>query len=80
MQKFKQNDLLDNVTLGFGSLSSKTIVQPVLCYILPLINGIRSINMADSAQLTTIYDAGNTKEIYEMNMKMMKQTRFLGAR
>jgi hypothetical protein len=81
MQKFKQNGLLDNVNLAFGELSAKDIVQPVLCHILPLINGIVSINMEDSAQLVDFYEAGgNNKEIYGMNMKMMEKTRFLGVK
>jgi hypothetical protein len=80
MQKFKQNGLLDNVNLGFGKLFAKDIVQPVLCHLLPLINGIRSINVLDSAQLIDFYDVGNSKEIYEMNMKMMGQTRILAIK
>jgi hypothetical protein len=80
MQKFKQNGLLDNVNLAFGELSAKDIVQPVLCHILPLINGIVSINMEDSAQLVDFYDAENNKEIYGMKMKMMEKTRFLGVK
>jgi hypothetical protein len=80
MQKFQQNSLLDNVNLEFDKLSPKDIVQPVLCHILPLINGIVSIDLEDSAQLVDFYDAGKSKEIYEMNMKMMEKTRFLGAR
>jgi hypothetical protein len=47
---------------------------------LPLIKGIVSINVEDSAQLVDIYDAGNSKEIYEMNMKMMEKTRLLTLR
>jgi hypothetical protein len=78
MQKFHQNGLLDNVTLSFDKLSSKDVVQPVLCHILPLINGIVSIEMAGSAQLVDIYDAGNSKEIYELSMKMMEKARALG--
>jgi hypothetical protein len=77
MQKFQQNGLLDNVKLSVGELSAKDIVQPVLCHLLPLINGIVSIYLLDSAQLIAIYDAGNSKEIYEMNMKMMEETRIL---
>jgi hypothetical protein len=80
MQKFQQNGLLDNVNLSFGELSSKNIVQPVLCHILPLINGIVSIELEESAQLVDIYNAANSKEICEMNMKMMKETRILYAR
>jgi hypothetical protein len=78
MQKFQQNGLLDNVNLEFDKLSSKEILQTILCHILPLINGIVSIYV-HSAQLVTIYDAGNTKETYELNMKMMEETRFLGV-
>jgi hypothetical protein len=33
-----------------------------------------------SAQLVGIYDAENSKEINELNMEMMSETRFLGAR
>jgi hypothetical protein len=80
MQKFKQNGLLDNVNLVFAKLSVKDIVQPVLCHLLPLINGIVSINVEKSAQLFDFYDAENSKEISEMNMKMMEETRFVGAR
>jgi hypothetical protein len=79
MQKFQQNGLLDNVRLCIGKLT-KDIVQPVLCHLLPLIKGIVSINVEDSAQLVDIYDAGNSKEIYEMNMKMMEKTRLLTLR
>jgi hypothetical protein len=71
--------MLDNVNLWFAKLSSKDIVQPLLCHLLPLVNGILSIFM-DSAQLAHFYDAGNSKEIYELNMKMMEGTRFLGVR
>jgi hypothetical protein len=78
MQKFQQNGLLENVNLSFAAnLSSKDIVQPVLRHILPLINGIVSINLLDSAQLVDFYDDGNTKEIHEMKVKMMEQTRIL---
>jgi hypothetical protein len=78
MQKFKQNGLLDNANLWFdANLSPKDIVQPVLRHLLPLINGIVSIYLLDSAQLIAIYDAENSKEIYEMNMKMMEETRIL---
>jgi hypothetical protein len=79
MQKFQQNGLLDNVNLWFEKLFPKDIVQPVLCHILSLINGIVSIFM-HSAQLVDIYSAENNKEIYEMNMKMMEKMRFLGVR
>jgi hypothetical protein len=48
-----------------------------LCHLLPLINGIVSIYVNNSAQLVYIYDAGNSKEIYELNMKMMEKTRIL---
>jgi hypothetical protein len=34
----------------------------------------------DSAQLVHFYDAGNSKEIYELNIKMMEETRFLAIR
>jgi hypothetical protein len=78
MQKFKQNGLLDNANLWFdANLSPKDIVQPVLCHLLPLINGIVSIYLMDSAQLVDFYDTGNSKEIYERNMKMMETTRIL---
>jgi hypothetical protein len=81
MQKFQQNGLLDNVNLAFAAnLSSNDIVQPVLLHILPLINGIVSINLLDSAQLVDFYDDGNSKEIHEMSMKMMEQTRVLIVR
>jgi hypothetical protein len=80
MQKFQQNGLLDNVHLKFAKLSAKDIVQPVLCHILPLINGIVSIELMDSAQLVHFYDAENSKEIYKLNMKMMAETRFLAVR
>jgi hypothetical protein len=80
MQKFQQNGLLDNVNLSFGELSAKDIVQPVLCHLLPLFNGIVSIVLSVSAQLVDIYDAENSKEIYERNMKMLEKNRFLGAR
>jgi hypothetical protein len=79
MQKFQQNGLLDNVSLLFDKLPSKEIVQPVLCHILPLINGIVSIYVKDSAQLVDFYDAGNTKDIHELNIKMMEETRFFGT-
>jgi hypothetical protein len=77
-KKFQQNGLLHNVILLIDQLSAKDIVQPVLCHILPLINGIVSIEV-DSAQLVHFYDAGISKEIYEMNMKMMEKTRLLGV-
>jgi hypothetical protein len=78
MQKFKQNGLLDNANLWFdANLSSKNIVQPILCHLLPFINGIVSIYLMDSALLVEFYDTGNNKEIYEMNMKMMEETRIL---
>jgi hypothetical protein len=80
MQKFQQNGLLDNVNLEFAKLFPKDIVQPVLCHILPLINGIISIAVQNSAQLVDFYNAGNSKEIYELNMKMMEQTRILGVK
>jgi hypothetical protein len=79
MQKFQKNGLLNNVNLLFYNLSSKDILQPVLCHLLPLINGIVSIEV-HSAQLVGIYDAENSKEINELNMEMMSETRFLGAR
>jgi hypothetical protein len=77
MQKFQQNDLLDNVHLAFGKLAS---IHPVLSHMIPLINGIVSIDVMNSAQLVGIYDAANSKEMHELNMKMMEQTRFLCAR
>jgi hypothetical protein len=79
LQKFQQNGLLDNVNLEFAKLSAKDILQPVLCHLLPLLNGIVSIFM-HSAQLVDFYDEGNSKEIYELNMKMMEKTRLLGIR
>jgi hypothetical protein len=81
VQKFQQNGLLDNVNLLFDDLPSKNIVQlqQVLCDIMPLLNGIVAIDVLDSAQLVDFYNAGNSKEIYERNMKMMEETRFLGA-
>jgi hypothetical protein len=79
LQKFQQNGLLDNVNLEFAKLSTKDIVQPVLTHLLPLLNGIVSI-FVHSAQLVHIYDAGNSKEIHELNMKIMEEIRFLGAR
>jgi hypothetical protein len=79
MQKFQQKSLLENVTLWFDKLPSKAKIQPVLFHLLPLINGIGSI-LLDSAQLVDFYDAGNSKEIYELNMKMMEKTRILGVR
>jgi hypothetical protein len=80
MQKFQQKDLLDNVNLWLEKLPSKAIIQSVLCHLLPLINGIRSIDLRDSAQLVHFYDAENSTEIYELNMKMMEKTRILVAR
>jgi hypothetical protein len=80
MEKFQQNGLLDNVTLEFDKLPSKDILLPVLRHLLPLINGIHGIDVNNSAQLVDFYDAENSKEIYELNMKMMEKTRFLGAR
>jgi hypothetical protein len=77
MQKFKQNGLLDNVNLSFAKLPSKDLLPTVLCHILPLINGIVSIEVQCSSQLVDIYDAENSKEIYERNMKMMEETRIL---
>jgi hypothetical protein len=79
MQKFQQNGLMDNVNLEFGHLFPKDIIQPVLCHLLPLINGIVAIYVSDSTQLVDFYDAGNSKEILEMNMKMMEKTRYLGT-
>jgi hypothetical protein len=79
MQKFQQNGLLDNVNLAFSCFISKDKIQPVLCFILPLINGIDTVTAEDSAQLVNIYDDGNSKEIYEMNMKMMEETRLLAV-
>jgi hypothetical protein len=79
MQKFQQNGLLDNVNLGIWELK-KDIFQPILCHLLPLINGIRAIDVMQSAQLVNFHDAENSKEIYELNMKMLDETRILGAR
>jgi hypothetical protein len=50
------------------------------CHLLPLLNGIDSIDVNNSAQLVHFYDAVNSKEIYELNMKMVEQTQFFGAR
>jgi hypothetical protein len=75
MQKFQQNGLLNNVNLAFSNLKSKDF-GPVLCHILPLINGIVSIAVRDIAQLAEIYSAGNSKEIYELNMKLMEKREF----
>jgi hypothetical protein len=80
MQKFHKNGLLDNVNLWFGKLPSKDIVQPVLCHLLLLINGIVSIDVMESTQLVDFSDTENSKEIYEMNMKMMEKTRILIVR
>jgi hypothetical protein len=77
MQKFQQNGLLDNVNLSFGKLSRKTVIQPTLSRLLPLLNGIVSIELTDSAQLVYFYDAENSKEIHKLYMKMMEKTRFL---
>jgi hypothetical protein len=79
MQKFQQNGLLHNVKLSVGELSAKDIVQPVLCHLLPLINGIASIEVENSAQVVDFYDAGNSKEIYELYIKMM-ETKLLAVR
>jgi hypothetical protein len=78
MLKFQQKGLLHNVNLWIDT-SSKHIVQTALCHLLPLINGIVSIDMWDSTQLVDFYDASNSKQIYEMNMKMMEETRFLSV-
>jgi hypothetical protein len=80
MQKFQQNGLLENVNLLFNKLSPKDIVQPVLCHLLPMINSINSIEVSDSTKLVDIYDAGNNKEIYELNIKMIEETRLLAVR
>jgi hypothetical protein len=79
VQKFQKNGLLDNVNLAINNLSSKDI-QQVLCHLLPLINGIDSIQAENNTQLVDLYDAENSKEIYEMSMKMMEETRFLAVR
>jgi hypothetical protein len=80
MRKFQQNSLLDNVRLVIDDELKKDIVQPVLTHLLPLVNGILSIEFSDSAQLVDIYKARKDKEIYERNMEMMEKTRFLGDR
>jgi hypothetical protein len=81
MQKFQQNGLLENVNLSYKILPSKAIIHPVLCHILPLINGIVSINLMFSAQLIHIYDDVNSQqEIHELSMTMMEKTKFLGVR
>jgi hypothetical protein len=79
LQKFQQNGLFDNVNLCIWELP-KDIYQPLLCHLLPLVNGIVSVEVMESAQLVEIYDAGNSKEISELNMKMMEETRFLSVR
>jgi hypothetical protein len=79
MQNFQQNGLLDNVNLWFYKIFPKDIVQPLLCHILPLINGIVSIHL-QSALLVDFYDAGNSKGIMEVNMKMMEKPRLLSVR
>jgi hypothetical protein len=80
VQKFQQNSLLDNVSLCIDGDLKKDIVQPILTQLLPLVNGIFSIELFNSAQLVYIYDSENSKEILEMNMEMMEKTRFLGDR
>jgi hypothetical protein len=77
MRKFQQNGLLDNVNLSFPSSLSKEKIQPVLCHLLPLLNGIVGIDLTNNAHLADIYDDGNSQEIHEMNMKMMEETRLL---
>jgi hypothetical protein len=79
MQKFQQNGLLGNVTLVFEKLPPN-VVPPVLCHLLPLINGIVSIFIHSAQLVDNIYNAGNSKEIYELNMKMMEKTRSLIVR
>jgi hypothetical protein len=64
----------------FEKLPSKEIVHNVLCHILPLINGIATVDVEDSAHLVDFYNAGNSKEIYDLNLKMMEEARFLGVR
>jgi hypothetical protein len=80
MRKFQQNGLLDNVTLLFYHDVFVREIQPVLCHLLPLINGIAAIDVEDSAQLVEIYNTENNKEIHEINMKMMEKTRLLSVR
>jgi hypothetical protein len=80
MQQFQQNGLFDNVNLSFDIYSSKAKIQPVLCHLLPLVNGITTVNVENSAQLVDFYDAGNSKEIYELNMKMMENASLLCVR
>jgi hypothetical protein len=77
MRKFQQNGLLDNVTLSFSDSLSKDKIQPVLCHLLPLINGIDTVEVDGSDNLVDIYDTGNNKEIHELKMKMMEKTRRL---
>jgi hypothetical protein len=77
MQKFQQNGLLDSVNLTLPSFRSKNKIQPVLCHLLPLINGIAAVNLNKGAQLVDFYNTGNSKEIYELYMKMVKKTRLL---
>jgi hypothetical protein len=79
MQKFQQNGLLENVNLEFDKLSEKDILPTVLCHLLPLINGIVSLYL-HGIQLVDLYDAENSTEIYELNIKMMEKTRILGVR
>jgi hypothetical protein len=80
MQKFQQNGLLDNVTMAFSPELFVHEIQPALCNLLPLINGIAAVDLGDSDQMVEIYDAGNNKENHEINMKMMEKTRLLSVR
>jgi hypothetical protein len=80
MQKFQQNGLFDNVNLVFDKVPSKDILHQALSHLLPLINGIVLIDVKESAQMADFYDAANSKEIHELNMKMMEETRILAAR
>jgi hypothetical protein len=79
IQKFQQNSLLNNVNLSFGQVQ-KHILQPVLSRLLPLFNGIVSVEVANSAQLADIYNAGNSKDFSGLTMNMMENARFLAVR
>jgi hypothetical protein len=80
VRKFQQNALLDNVGLFIDGQLKKDIVQPVLTHLLPLINGILSVELSHSVQLVDIYNAKKSKEIYGLNMEVMEKTRFLGLK
>jgi hypothetical protein len=79
LQKFQQKCLLDNVNLSFGILPDN-IFAPALTHLLPLLDGIVSLELYESSQLSNIYHAGNGTEFANLAMEMMEKTRFLGAR